>query len=668
MLRHRADRWVNRIVQFSGCLRSVPSLLRLLAILPILTFAGCMVGPNFSTPKAKLSADYLDAGKDVQPNQVSNAAWWRNFNDPVLDRLIETGYQNNLSLQVAGLRVLQARAQLAAAVGDLYPQSQALVGGYSYERQSRASASNIGGASTFVNAAQLGLTASWELDFWGKYRRAVQANDAAFLGSIQAYDAALVSLTASIAQSYISIRTLALQVSVAQSNISAQSESLRIATVQYNSGQTSLLDVDQAQTQLGVTQASLPALQAQLVTQQDALAVLLGTTPDAMPPLLAGGNGIPQPPATVAVGIPKDLLRQRPDVVQAELAAAAECASLGVAKAQLYPALSLTGTFGFESANTPTASLGDLFRWSSRTVSLGPSLQIPIFNYGQLTNQVRAQDAVFEQSILTYQNTVLQAQQEVQDAISNYVEARNTVAALQSSAQSAIQSTKLAMIRYVDGATDYTTVLSAEQAQLQVQNSLAIAQGNVPLTLVALYSALGGGWQIAQGHDVVPEQVEDQMRARTNWGGLLAPQPNMRPRPIMPPRSNRLMCQHGDANETWTTDPARQPVAWAGAHRLRQKQQLQGAAAAAGGDQQARIDANDELPGRYRQYGRGEFGQSGRPGLRLSAKRQLRRWQHCQKRCQSVRHRTRPLCRQGATGAGGGGAGPGAGDLRASAI
>jgi outer membrane protein TolC len=155
-------------------------------------------------------------------------------------------------------------------------------------------------------------------------------------------------------------------------------------------------------------------------------------------------------------------------------------------------------------------------------VSLGPSVTIPLFNYGQLTNQVRAQDAVFEQSILSYQNTVLQAQQEVQDAITNYVQSRQAVAQLETSTASAIDSTRLAMIRYVDGASDYTTVLTAEQQQLQVQNSLAIAQGNVPLAAISLYTALGGGWQMAEGHDPVPDSIKADMAAQTNWGGLLA--------------------------------------------------------------------------------------------------------------------------------------------------
>lgn len=499
----------------------MPGLLGILPrALPMLLLAGCMVGPNFTPPHTTTAAGY-QAGGGVSAAPVQDADWWRNFNDPCLTHLVMLGYRHNLTLQMAGVAVLQARAQLAASVGELYPQSQLLGGSYSYNRQSLAAPSNIGGAETYLNVAQLGLSASWELDFWGKYRRAVQANDAAFLGSIDAYDAALVSLSASIAQTYVNIRTLQAQVRVAQSNITVQTESLRIATARFHAGQTSMLDVEQAQTQLSTTEATLPTLQADLVAQKDALAVLIGTTPDKVDALLTAG-GIPAAPAGIAVGIPKDLLRQRPDVEQAELAAASQSAALGVAKAQLYPALSLTGTFGYESSNVPGASLGDLFRWSSHTVSLGPSVTIPIFNYGQLTNQVRAQDAVFEQSILNYQNTVLQAQQEVQNAIAGYVQAGNAVTALTTAANSASQSTNLAMIRYVDGASDYTTVLTAEQAQLQVQNALAIAQGNVPLGAIALYSALGGGWQMAQGQDPVPESIKAEMAARTNWGGLLA--------------------------------------------------------------------------------------------------------------------------------------------------
>ena len=494
----------------------------ILTALPALVLAGCMVGPNFTTPESDV-ADHYQNVANLQAGPVNNAIWWQNFHDPTLDNLIQAGYENNLSLQIAGVRVLQARAQLAAAVGELYPQQQGAFGNYTYERQSEAAPTNIDGTATYLNVAQLGFTANWELDFWGKFRRAIQANDADFLGSIDAYDAALVTLTADIATSYVTIRTLQAQIQVAQANIVVQTESLRIANAQFHAGQTSLLDVEQAQTQLGTTEATLPTLRAQLGVQEDALAVLLGITPDKVAPLLAGSSAIPQASSGVVVGIPKDLLRQRPDVKQAELAAASQSALIGVAKAQLYPALSLSGTFGWESSSSNHASLGDLFNWSSRAITLGPSVQIPLFNYGQLTNQVRAQDAAFEQSILNYQNIVLQAQQQVQDAITNYVQAQQAVAALNVAVQSAVQATNLAMIRYVDGATDYTTVLTVEQAQLQAQNSLAIAQGNVPQALVALYTGLGGGWQIAEGHDVVPDSIKAQMARRTNWGGLLAP-------------------------------------------------------------------------------------------------------------------------------------------------
>jgi NodT family efflux transporter outer membrane factor (OMF) lipoprotein len=492
-------------------------------LLPFVLLSGCMVGPDFSQPNVDVSAHYLTDGAAVTDGTAANPAWWQNFNDPALNALIADGTSHNLTLQIAGLRVLQARAQLAASVGELYPQSQGISGAYDYSRPSQAAPGHIPGAQSDFHIAQIGFSASWEIDFWGKYRRAIQANDAAFLGSTAAYNAALVSLTGNIAQAYLAIRTLQAQIQVASSNITVEAESLRIATIQYTAGQTSQLDVAQSQTQLSLTQASLPTLQAQLQQQKDALAVLLGTTPDKIDALLAGGNGIPRPPAGIALGIPKDLLRQRPDVQQAEYAAATQSALLGVAKAQLYPALSLSGSFGYESSNTPGANVGDLFKWSSRVVSFGPSVQIPIFNYGQLTNQVRAQDAVFEQSILNYQNVVLQAQQEAQDAISNYQQALQALAVLTTAAQSAQQSANLAMIQYKDGAADYTTVLSAEQAQLQVENSLAIAQGNVPQTLVAVYTALGGGWQVFQNQDVMPGAIKTEMAKRTNWGGLLNP-------------------------------------------------------------------------------------------------------------------------------------------------
>jgi len=488
-------------------------------IMAVVLTACTTVGPDFQSPTVQTANHWAGDNRSVRNTPAHTADWWKVFHDPVLTSLIERGYHHNLSLQAAGVSVLQARAQLAQSVGMLYPQQQTLTGNYVYQRIGGSSLSGLLPSS--FNTDSIGVAANWEIDFWGKYRRAIQSNDANFLASLAAYDAALVTLTAEIASTYVNICTYEKLIQVTQSNIRIQKESLNIALSRFNAGETSLLDVEQAKTQLSETLASLPPLEANLQQQKDALAVLLGTTPNKVGPLLSGGKGIPKAPASVAVGIPKDLLRQRPDVQQAELQALAQSAAVGVQEANLYPALSLSGSFSFASSNINDSSTSDIFQWSNRTISFGPYLSLPIFNYGQLTNAVRAQDAAFQEAILNYQNVVLQAQQEVQDGIVSYVQSQKAVNSLIQANTSAERSTHLAMIRYKEGQTDYTTVLNAEQDQLSVQTSLTRQQGNVPQGLIALYRALGGGWQIRQGNDVVSDETKMEMAQRTNWGNLL---------------------------------------------------------------------------------------------------------------------------------------------------
>lgn len=492
-----------------------------LLTLPVFLLNACMmVGPDYKKPQTTVSSQWNTDKQGVKPHAVQGAAWWESFDDPVLTSLIEEGYKHNLSLQMTGVSVLQARAQLAQSVGELYPQSQGLSADYTHEE--------IGGGNTLTglipssfNLASTSVASNWELDFWGKYRRAVRSNDASFLSSIAAYDNALVSLTGQIASTYVAIRTYEAQLKVTEDNIRVQKESLRIASARYNAGQVSLLDVEQAVTQLNQTEASLPPIKIDLQQQKDALAVLLGTTPNQVDGLLRGPGKIPVAPSTVNVGIPKDILRQRPDVHQAELDAIAQSEAIGAVKAQLYPALSLSGSFGFSSTNIGESSINNIFQWSNHTVAIGPSLSLPLLNYGQLTNQVRTQDAVFQQAILNYQNVVLTAQKEVQDGIVSYVESQKTLASLSLANVAAQKTTNLAIIRYKSGEADYTTVLDAEQQQLAVQTSLTNAQGDIPQGLISLYRALGGGWQIRRGHDVVPESIKKEMAERTNWGNLL---------------------------------------------------------------------------------------------------------------------------------------------------
>ncbi len=237
--------------------------------------------------------------------------------------------------------------------------------------------------------------------------------------------------------------------------------------------------------------------------------------------MLDAAGSIPTAPLTVAVGIPRDLLRRRPDIQRAEHIAASQSALIGATEAELYPAFSLSGTFGFITSNAGPAKLGNLVAWNSRAAAVGPAVDWNIFNYGQITNQVRAQDARFQQTAIAYQNIVLAAQREVEDALSAFVEDPAAVQHLSDAAAAARRSVELALIQYREGATDYTTVLTAQQNQLRIEDQLTSARGNVPKDLIAVYRALGGGWQLRQGHDFVPATTRDEMAHRTDWGHLL---------------------------------------------------------------------------------------------------------------------------------------------------
>jgi outer membrane protein TolC len=256
----------------------------------------------------------------------------------------------------------------------------------------------------------------------------------------------------------------------------------------------------------------------------NALRVLLGMAPEPLGFLLARSTGvIPSAPRTVAAGIPADLLRRRPDIRAAELRAAAQCAQIGVAAAELYPAITLTGTFGGSASTLFGNSLGNVFQPSGRNFTLGPALQWNILNYGQITNNVRLQDATLQQYLIDYQNTVLKAQQEVENGISTFLNSRAEAGFLHQSTQAARGALRVALLQYQDGTRDFTTVLTAEQNLLTAENNLAVATGNISTGVVSVFKALGGGWQIRNGNGFVNEPTAAEMRNRTDWGGLLPP-------------------------------------------------------------------------------------------------------------------------------------------------
>lgn len=507
------------------------------------SLVGCtMVGPDFQGPETAVNSRWLkDGSPGLKNTDVDYRDWWSVFKDPVLNGLIEAAYRQNLDLRAAGLRVLEARAQLGVTIGEFYPQTQQGVGSLQYNRQSaraggqqRTSASNL---EFWQN--QLGAQVAWELDFWGKFRRGIESADAAFLSSIAAYDAALVTLTSDVAATYIAIRTTEEQLRIAYENVRVQEESLQIARARFEGGTTSERDVQQALTSLASTQATIPALETTLQQSKNALSVLIGMPPGSVGEILARSTGIPVAPAEVAVGVPADLLSRRPDVLSAELDAAAQSARIGLVKADLYPSISLIGNFGYVASDWTNYSLGDLFQSRTRAITFGPTLTWNFLNYGRITNNVRFQDAVFQERATNFQNTVLRAQREVEDGLIFFLNAQERTKILARAVAAAQRSLELSILQYREGITDFTTVLTAQQELLTQQNNFAVSTGDIPSGLVQVYRALGGGWEIRAGDDFVPAEVRAEMARRTDWGNVLTPVNLLEPPgPVLPTPAN----------------------------------------------------------------------------------------------------------------------------------
>ncbi|NMJ42682.1 efflux transporter outer membrane subunit [Roseomonas sp. JC162] len=502
-----------------------PSARRRALLACLLPLAACKVGPDFTEPAAPLAERWLQSGDpSVRTDRREDERWWTVFNDSTLNDLVDLAYRQNLTLLAAGTRVLEARAQLGVATGEFYPQSQAVGAGLSYTRPSQRDPTGFTGAELgeFWRGA-MSASAVWELDFWGRFRRGVQSADAAYLASIATYDDVLVTLVGDVATSYIGIRTLQAQLAIANANVVRQRQALRIARDRLAGGVTTGLDVAQAENVLAQTEAAVPQLTAQIQQGEAALRVLLGLPPQPMDALLAGRAVIPVPPEQVAVGIPADLVRRRPDIRAAELRAAAQSEQVGMALAELYPAFKLTGVFGSQASNVGGNRVSDMFNASAIQFAFGASFSWPILNYGQITNTVRVQDARLQGMLVDYRNAVLRAQREVEGALSGYVQGGRQVAQLRRSVAAAERAVNIALDQYQMGTRDFTTVLTAMQNLYAAQSSLATAMGNRATQLATLYRSLGGGWQLREGNGFVDDATREQMRQRTDWGRLLPP-------------------------------------------------------------------------------------------------------------------------------------------------
>jgi NodT family efflux transporter outer membrane factor (OMF) lipoprotein len=490
--------------------------------------AGCKVGPNYERPQAPVNDAWMSESATAGAPSAASQAWWETFNDPTLTSLVQRAYEQNLSLRAAGLRVIEARARRGIAVGRFFPQSQEAFGGIANRQLSDNAAGN--GGDTAYSDAEIGLQAAWELDFWGKFRRGIEAADAELLATVADYDAVLVTLVSDVAANYLLTRSLEERLEYARENVALQAETLQLTQTRFRAGAVSELDVSTARSTLANTQALIPLLANDLQQIKLAICVLLGQTPSQLDAELAPAEGgartLPDAPPQVAAGIPAELLRRRPDVRVAERLAAAQSARIGQATADLFPQIAITGATGFAASTydgNNSSDLGNIFDADSFTGFIGLQVNWPILNYGRIENNIRVQDAQYEQAVAMYRNTVLAAAADVEAGLSEFLYSKERTTHLAEAVDASKRSAELSLIQYRAGAVDFIRVNIAQTDLVEQQDNLVQARAATALGAVRAYRSLGGGWEIREGREFIDDQTAERMRERTNWGKVLDP-------------------------------------------------------------------------------------------------------------------------------------------------
>jgi NodT family efflux transporter outer membrane factor (OMF) lipoprotein len=458
------------------------ALAGLCMIAGMIGLTGCAAGPDYVKPQDPDAPGWrapMDGGLAAQPaDPAALAAWWKTLDDPVLADLIARTAAGNPGLAEARARVREARARRGVTGADRFPTLDA-------SASARSTRAGSGGARTELYAA--GFDAGWELDVFGGIRRSVEAATADVQAAQEGYADVLVSLFAEVALNYVEARTFEARLRVAEASLGAQTETYDLARWRAQAGLATQFDVAQAEAVLEESRARVPSLRAGLVAARNRLAVLLGQPPSAFGDLPEGG--IVVAPRSVAVGVPADTLRRRPDVRQAERQLAAQTARIGVAQAARLPSLNLTGTIGLEAL-----AAGDLFTAQSRTDSFGAGLLAPIFHAGALKRGVEVQDALTDQALARYRSAVLTALEDVENALTAYAREQERRRSLVIATDAASRAATLAQDQYTSGLIDFSDVLTAERNLLSFQDELAQSDGEVTSDLIRLYKALGGGW------------------------------------------------------------------------------------------------------------------------------------------------------------------------------
>ncbi|HEX6768063.1 MAG TPA: efflux transporter outer membrane subunit [Candidatus Binatia bacterium] len=457
-------------------------------LLALLCLAGCFaVGPDYQRPDIATPAQWgpsLRGGLSAtEPEATTLAEWWTTLGDAELSLLVERAVMSSLDINIAQARIREARARRGIAEAGLYPWV------------------NLGGSATVSRGSEdlgtgerrelyrTGFDASWELDLFGGVRRSIEAARGELEASAADYQDVLVSLVAEVALNYVDLRTLQEQLQVAQDNLREQAETLQLTEWRFAAGLVSSLDVEQAKTNLESTRAQLPRLRTSIEAAKNRLAILLGVFPGALQAQLTARKPIPEAPPEVAVGVPAEALRRRPDVRRAERQLAAQTARIGVATADLYPKFTLPGTIGLEAL-----AANHLFSAANWAWSLAGTFAWPVFQGGAIRQNIEVQNALQEQALNQYEATILIALEEVENSLVAYAEEQERRDTLAAATQAAQRAAELAQNQYASGLIDFQALLDSQRSVRSFQEQLAQSKGQVTTNLISLYKALGGGW------------------------------------------------------------------------------------------------------------------------------------------------------------------------------
>jgi outer membrane protein, multidrug efflux system len=459
--------------------------------------SGCMVGPDYKPPQMALPADWIEASpaSSAGLEVVDLTRWWTVFEDPTLVSLEERAIRSNLNLLQAEARIRQARAARGVAAGGLGPAVDA---GASFQR-SRSPVRTSSGQDNETrgivsNTYDTGFDAAWELDIFGGIRRSIEAADADLQAAEESRRDVLVTLTAEVARNYIELRAFQQRIEIARQNLATQQHSARLTRLRFEGGFVSGLDVANAEAQVATTASQIPVLEAAARQSIYALGFLLGQEPAALMAELSPAADIPPAPPATPEGLPSDLLRRRPDIRRAEADIHAATARIGVATAELFPKFTITGSAGLRSSD-----FSSWLTWDQRFWSFGPSVSWRVFDTGRTRAAIAEQEALQEQALIAYRQTVLTALQEVENALIASAKEQERRRALVDAVEANRRAVRLAKTLYTEGQTDFLSVLDAQRSLFLTEETLVLSTSAVSTDLVALYKAIGGGWDEASG-------------------------------------------------------------------------------------------------------------------------------------------------------------------------